>query len=107
MREEGNVKTWKLKMQTRPSRKDLLAQRINIDVCAISSYQLRPMVVLNPYGVEMGSSGLNLNTESREEIFADKLLAFAMRPNKIKNRDLWDMAWLHQQAVKPEFTLIS
>jgi predicted nucleotidyltransferase component of viral defense system len=107
VREEGNVKTWKLKMQTRPGRKDLPAQRINIDVCAIPSYQLRPMVLLNPYGVEMGTSGLILNTESREEIFADKLLAFAMRPNKIKNRDLWDMAWLHQQAVKPELALIS
>jgi len=24
---------------------------------------------------------------------------FAMRPNRIKNRDLWDIAWLHNRAV--------
>lgn len=105
-RETGNVDTWKLKVQTRPGRKDQPAQRINIDVCAIPSYQSRPMVLLNPYGVEMGTSGLILQVESREEIFADKLVAFALRPNRIKYRDLWDMAWLHQQGVKPQTDLV-
>lgn len=106
VREEGNVDTWKLKVQTRPGRKHLPAQRINIDVCAIPSYQPRPMVLLNPYGVEMGTSGLILQAQSREEIFADKLVAFALRPNRLKNRDLWDIAWLHQLQVKPALDLI-
>lgn len=105
-REDGNVDTWKLKVQTRPGRKDLPSQRINIDVCAIPSYQPRPMVLLNPYGVDMGTRGLILNAQSREEIFADKLVAFALRPNKLKNRDLWDIAWLHQQQIKPTLELI-
>ena len=106
VREEGNVSTWKLKVQTRPGRKDIPAQRINIDVCAIPSYQPRPMALLNPYGVEMGTSGLILQAQSREEIFADKLVAFALRPNRLKNRDLWDIAWLHQQQIKPALNLI-
>ncbi len=106
MREEGNVDTWKLKIQTRPGRTDLPAQRINIDVCAIPSYQPRPMVMFNPYGVERGTSGLILSAQSREEIFADKLVAFALRPNRLKNRDLWDIAWLYQQQVKPALELI-
>jgi predicted nucleotidyltransferase component of viral defense system len=106
IREEGNVDTWKLKIQTRPGRKDLPAQRINIDVCAIPSYQPRPMVMFNPYGVERGTSGLILSAQSREEIFADKLVAFALRPNRLKNRDLWDIAWLYQQQVKPALELI-
>lgn len=106
VREEGNVSTWKLKVQTRPGRKDIPAQRINIDVCAIPSYQPRPMALLQPYGVEMGTSGLILQAQSREEIFADKLVAFALRPNRLKNRDLWDIAWLHQQQIKPALDLI-
>ena len=106
VREEGNVSTWKLKVQTRPGRKDIPAQRINIDVCAIPSYQPRPMALLNPYGVEMGTSGLILQAQSREEIFADKLVAFALPPNRLKNRDLWDIAWLHQQQIKPALDLI-
>lgn len=106
LREEDNVDTWKIKVQTRPERKDTPAQRINIDVCAIPSYQPRPMMLLNPYRVEMGTSGLILQAQSREEIFADKLIAFALRPNRIKNRDLWDIAWLHQQQIKPAWDLI-
>ena len=64
------------------------------------------MVLQNPYGVEMGTSGLILNAESREEIFVDKLVAFALRPNRIKHRDLWDLGWLHQQGVKPHIDLV-
>lgn len=106
VREQGNVDTWKLKVETHPGRKDLPVQRINIDVCAIPSYQARPMMLLNPYGIEMGTSGLILQAQSREEIFADKLIAFALRPNRLKNRDLWDIAWLHQQQIKPALALI-
>ena len=105
-RDLGNIDTWKLKVQTRASRKDLPSQRINIDICAIPSYQTRPMLLKNAYGVEMGTSGLILQVESREEIFTDKLLAFALRPNRIKYRDLWDIAWLHQQGVRPEMHLL-
>lgn len=50
------------------------------------------MMLLTPYGVEMGTSGLVLQAQSREEIFVDKLVAFALRLNRIKNRDLWDIA---------------
>lgn len=106
IREQGNVDTWKLKVQTRPGRRDLPAQRINIDVCAIPSYQPQPMLLLNPYGVDMGTSGLILQAETREEIYADKILAFALRPNRIKSRDLWDMLWLRQQGVRPELDLL-
>jgi predicted nucleotidyltransferase component of viral defense system len=105
-RETGNVDTWKLKVQTRPGRSDMPAQRINIDVCAIPSYEARPMLLLNPYGVDMGTSGLIVQVQSRAEIFADKLVAFALRPNRIKNRDLWDIAWLHQETIQPQFNLI-
>jgi predicted nucleotidyltransferase component of viral defense system len=98
-RETGSVDTWRLKVDARPWQRDLPAQRINIDICAIPSYEPRPMMLRNHYGVEMGTGGLILQAQSREEILADKLIAFALRPNRLKNRDLWDIAWLHQQGV--------
>lgn len=105
--DSGKVRTWKLKVLTRPERINYLpAQRINIDICAIPSYQVTPMMLLNPYGVEMGTSGLILNVESREEIFADKLITFALRSNRIKYRDLWDIIWLNQKTIKPALSLI-
>ncbi len=105
-KETGNVNTWKLRIQTRPERKDLPAQRINIDICAIPSYLIQPKVLLNPYGVSMGTQGLILNAQALEEIYADKILAFALRRGRIKNRDLWDLLWLKQQGIKPAFDLL-
>ena len=106
VRDEGNVDTWKLKVVTRPERRDIPAQRINIDVCAIPSYDRRPLMLRNHYEVEMGTSGLILQAQSCEEIFSDKLVAFALRPNRIKNRDLWDLGWLHQKGIKPSLNLV-
>src|SRR5690554_7865062 len=105
-KETGNVDTWKLRIQTRQERKDLPAQRINIDICAIPSYQVQPKVLLNAYGVNMGTDGLIINAQTLEEIYADKILAFALRRGRIKNRDLWDLLWLKQQGVEPAFQLI-
>lgn len=106
IKDKKNVDTWKIKIETRPQQRHLPAQRINIDICAVPSYEKRPMLLLNPYGVDMGTTGLIIQAQSREEIYADKLLAFALRPNRVKHRDLWDMAWLHQQGLKPKFELI-
>lgn len=105
-RETGNVDTWKLKIITRPEQCSMPMQRINIDICSIPSYDRKPSVLRNHYGVDMGTSGLLLQIESREEIFADKIIAFALRPNRLKNRDLWDIAWLTQQGVKLPIELV-
>lgn len=96
---QGRVSTWKLLIETRPGRRHLPAQRIHVDICAIPSYDPRPMMLRNLYGVDLGTSGLILKAQSREEILADKFIALAFRENRIKNRDLWDIAWLIQQGV--------
>lgn len=106
VRDSGQVATWKMRVITRPERRDLPAQRINIDICAIPSHDRRPMLLRNPYGVDMGTGGLILQAESREEILADKLIALALRPNRIKHRDLWDIGWLVQQGVDLPLDLI-
>lgn len=106
VKETGQVDTWKLRVITRPEQRDLPSQRIHIDICAIPSYDRRPLLLRNPYDVDMGTAGLFVQAQSREEILADKLLAFALRPNRVKNRDLWDIAWLKQQQVELPFDLV-
>ncbi|MDP2809659.1 MAG: nucleotidyl transferase AbiEii/AbiGii toxin family protein [Rhodocyclaceae bacterium] len=106
IRDTGNVDTWKLRVVTRPEQRGLPAQRINIDIRAVPSYDRRPMLLRNPYGVDMGTAGLIIQAQSREEILADKLVALALRPNRLKNRDLWDIGWLKQQNVELPLELI-
>jgi predicted nucleotidyltransferase component of viral defense system len=102
----GKVSTWKLTVETRPGQKHLPAQRIHLDICAIPSHDPRPMMLRNIYGVDLGTSGLILQAQSREEILADKIIALAFRENRIKNRDLWDIVWLVQQGVELPARLI-
>lgn len=106
IKDKTNVDTWKIKVITRPESKNLPAQHIHIDICAVTSYDIRPVMLRNPYNVEMGTGGLIINAQSQEEILSDKLLAFALRPNRIKYRDLWDILWLHKKSVKPKFDLL-
>lgn len=96
----GNVSTWKLVIETRPGQRHLPAQRINLDICGIPSHDPRPMMLRNLYGIDLGTSGLILQAQSREEILADKVIAVAFRENRVKNRDLWDIGWLTQQSVE-------
>jgi predicted nucleotidyltransferase component of viral defense system len=102
----GKVSTWKLTIETQPGRTNLPAQRIHLDICAIPSHDPRPMMLRNLYGVDLGTSGLILKAESREEILADKIIALAFRDNRVKNRDLWDIAWLVQRGVELPANLI-
>lgn len=102
----GKVSTWKLAVETRSCRRNLPVQRIHLDICAIPSHDPRPMMLRNPYGVDSGTSGLILQAESREEILADKIIALAFRGNRVKNRDLWDIAWLVQRGVELPAKLI-
>ena len=104
--DKKNVDTWKIKVETSPGQKHLPSQRINIDICAIPSYEKQPMLLINPYGIDMGTNGLIIQAQTREEIFIDKLLAFALRPNRLKYRDLWDIIWLHQHGLKLKLELL-
>ncbi len=106
VREEGNVSTWKLRIQTRPASKHLPAQRIHIDICAVPSHHPRPALLRNTYGVNMGTDGLIVQAQTREEILADKWVALAFRPNRVQHRDLWDMLWLDQQGVVLDVPLV-
>lgn len=100
VRETGDVDTWKIRVITRPERPDLPSQKIHIDICTAESYEKKPVMLRNPYGFDMGTGGMILYAETREEIFTDKVMALATRPNRVKNRDIWDILWLTQHNVR-------
>jgi predicted nucleotidyltransferase component of viral defense system len=102
----GNVSKWKLTIETRPGKRHSPAQRIHLDICASPSHDPRPMMLRNLYEVDLGTSGLIIQVQSREEILADKMIALAFRENGVKNRDLWDIAWLAQRGVELPADLI-
>ena len=105
-KESGNTETWKIKIITRPERSDFPAQKINIDICMLPSHERKISMLRNAYGVDMGTDGTLLHAESLSEILCDKMIAFARRPNRVKNRDLWDIHWLSQKNIAPKKDLL-
>jgi predicted nucleotidyltransferase component of viral defense system len=106
VKETGNTDTWKIKIVTRPERADLPAQRINIDICMLPSHDRKPVMLKNHYSIDLGTSGMILYAESLTEIYADKLIALAQRPNRVKNRDLWDINWLNSRNISLRHELL-
>ena len=98
-RNGGNVSTWRLRLETKPAARHLPAQRIHIDICALDSHEVRPAFLRNDYGVDMGTRGLIVQVQAREEIVVDKWIALAFRPNRVQYRDLWDILWLDHRGV--------
>ena len=94
----GNTDTWTIRVVTRPTSKSEKQQRISIDICTLVCYDREPQMLANHYATDLGTTGLILQVQSKRETFTDKLLAFALR-NRIKARDLWDLAWLKQTLV--------
>lgn len=105
-RESGNTDTWRIKVITRPQSPHLPVQRIHIDICSIESHTRLPVLLRNQYGVDMGTAGLIVYAQTKEEILADKWIALAGRPNRIKQRDVWDIAWLVQNGVQLDSGLL-
>ncbi len=98
------VKTWELSVITRPERKDVPRQRIKIEIDNSTALTRRTAVLANNYpDSTLGYLGQILFVEEKEEILADKLVAY-VNSDYIRYRDLWDMAWLSQQhtAVIPD-----
>lgn len=105
-KESGNTDTWKIKLVTKPERPDFPAQKINIDICHLPSRDSKIRIPNNYYGIDLGTNDLLLRAESLEEILCDKIIAFANRPNRVKNRDLWDIFWLKRKNISENKPLL-
>ncbi len=105
-RKGADVVTWKFTVTLSPQNRAAPMQKVHVYICDLPSCDIQPMMLRNHYGVDLGTSGLIMNVESKSEILADKLLAFALRPNRIKGRDIWDIIWLTNQGTPlPKKTL--
>ena len=100
VKETGNTHTWKIKIITRPQQKNMPLQRINLDIVRLPSYTKDNRMIRDYYGINSGVSGIILKAESLEEILIDKIIALALRPIRVKNRDLWDIFWLDRKNIQ-------
>ena len=87
------VSTWRIDIETQPGRRDLPKQKIRLDIDNAPTHAGELREIAQNYGV-LRDFKLLVHVQSREEVLANKLVAFptslATR-NRPRHRDIWDM----------------
>ena len=110
----GHVKVdkWWVSVETAPEHSHLPRQKIKLEIANVPARTQELLPLLAHYESVRAMPTVMVQTESLDEIMADKVLAFptSLRDNegravtpqdaKIRHRDLWDLAWLSRQGAK-------
>ena len=99
------VDKWWISIETAPENPSMSRQRIKLEIANIPAHTRQLVPIRDNYGF-LGGSTVLVNAETLIEVMADKVLAFPTslldnkgRPvssdsNKIRHRDIWDLAWI-------------
>ena len=101
------VNKWQIRVMTHPERKDIPKQMIKIEVANIPAYtQEARQLVYNYDFLPDNYKNTIVMTETLEEIFADKVIAFVHCQAYVRYRDIWDLHWLKQKGASLNMDLI-
>lgn len=105
--ENIRIDKWQLSVATAPERRDIPRQRIKIEVASIPAYTAQAMPLHLHYDfLPKEYSNTLVMVEASHEIMADKLVSLPMNTRYVRNRDIWDLAWLAQRGVAPDAELV-
>ncbi len=104
---EIKIDKWQISVVTQPARRDMPRQRIKLEVANISSYTKEPRALGRNYEfLPDGYEDVLVNTETLDEIMADKLVSLPACTSHIRYRDIWDLSWLKQQSANINVGLV-
>ncbi len=113
------VDKWWITIKTSPENPAMPRQKIKLKIANIPARTRELVPLLANYDSVKAMSPVLVNTESLDEIMADKILAFptslrdnqgrsaALDSGKIRHRDIWDLAWLSTQGAKLDPKLVA
>lgn len=82
---------------------------VKLEIASVPSYTRRYEILNDEYNIL--SSPVSLLVESKEEMFADKIVAFGGRKilspdTPFKSRDIWDIFWFSKKGVNLDYNLV-
>jgi len=104
--ENVRVDKWQISVETTPEQRGLPPQRIKLEIANVPAYTSELLPLRQNYDFLLGYGLVLVNTESLDEILADKIVAFPASVKNIRYRDIWDIAWLQQQGAKLDTELV-
>ncbi|MGO1658854.1 MAG: nucleotidyl transferase AbiEii/AbiGii toxin family protein [Marinobacter sp.] len=104
---ELKIDKWQIRVVTSPDRRDLPKQMIKFEVANIPAYtRVAQPLVRNYDFLPDGYEDLLVMAETRDEIMADKLFSLPANQKYVRNRDIWDLAWLAQRGAQVNSALV-
>lgn len=101
------VNKWQIRVMTHPERRDIPKQMIKIEVANIPAYTQEARQLVHNYDfLPDNYRNIIIMTETIEEIFADKIIAFVHCQAYVRYRDIWDLHWLKQKGASLNMQLI-
>lgn len=95
------IDKWQIAGVTAPERKDVPKQKIKVEVANVPAYTREPLPMGANYDfLPDGYGDTLIMTETLDEVMADKLVSLPATKNYVRNRDIWDLSWLHQQKAQ-------
>lgn len=106
--QEGHVKVsrWQIGIETAPKQRDLPRQKIHIEIANVPAYTRELVPLRQNYDFLRAYGTVLVNTESLDEIMADKVIAYPASVKYVRFRDIWDLAWLTQQGARLDPALV-
>ena len=98
------VSKWRLGIMMRPSSRALPRQKINLDIANVPSHANElSLLKRNHDFMPDGYKDMMVRVETKEEILADKLVAFpeslSSKEHRPRWRDIWDIDWLSRSGT--------
>ncbi|WP_282110951.1 nucleotidyl transferase AbiEii/AbiGii toxin family protein [Shewanella algicola] len=105
---ELNIDKWQIAIVTAPDRRSTPKQRIKLEVANIPAYTKEPLPLQANYDfLPDGYRDMLVLTETLDEVMADKLVSLPATQKYVRNRDIWDLAWLKQQGAVVRTDLVA
>ena len=100
-RADVTVEKWRISVVTQPGDHAVPHQRIHLEIAGVPSHANELRLLARNYDfLPDGYGDMMIRVETKEEILADKLIAFpAGLPAHVRWRDIWDIHWLGRQGA--------
>lgn len=113
------MEKWWISIETSPDNPSMPRQKIKLEIADIPAHTRELTPLQANYDSVRAMPTVLVNTESLNEIMADKILAFptslrdkrgrpaALDSARIRHRDIWDIAWMSTQGARLDPKLVA
>lgn len=95
------ISKWQISIASSPGNQNILRQEIKIEIANVPAHTEEVLPIRDNYPVFGGGRmPVLVRVATINEILADKVVAFPMSTQKIRYRDIWDIAWLQHKGAR-------